>query len=212
MGREFIDIFEDWAKEYDNSVTGQDPQYEAVFANYDIILDEVTNASCGNVLEFGVGTGNLTEKLLQAGYQVYGIEPSQAMREIVNEKLPNLLVEDGDFLSFRKPKFQTDTIVSTYAFHHLTDIEKEVAVAQFAEILPINGKVVFADTMFESEQVRDKIIMDATENGFSDLVEDLNREYYPVTDYIKKIFEKNNFNISFKQMNDFVWLIIANKE
>ncbi len=49
------------------------------------ILEDVVNKSFGNVLEFGVGTGNLTNKLLLAGRTVYGIEPSREMRMIARE-------------------------------------------------------------------------------------------------------------------------------
>ncbi len=61
MGREFLGIFEEWADTYDDSVKGIDRQYAAVFDKYDIILNEVVNHSHGNILEFGVGTGNLTK-------------------------------------------------------------------------------------------------------------------------------------------------------
>ncbi|SES68553.1 putative AdoMet-dependent methyltransferase [Oceanobacillus limi] len=212
MGREFLDIFEEWAEEYDRSVTGHDPQYEAVFANYDAILNEVTNESFGNVLEFGVGTGNLSQKLLDAGLGVVGVEPSPAMRDIVMEKIPDLNIMDGDFISFPKPPMKIDTIVSTYAFHHLTDEEKEVAVKQFSNMLPTNGKVVFADTIFASNQVRKDIIANAHAKGYVDLVEDLNREYYTTIDVLKDMFERHHFMVSWKQMNDFVWILIANKK
>ncbi|MFD1037620.1 class I SAM-dependent DNA methyltransferase [Virgibacillus byunsanensis] len=212
MGREFLDLFDNWATTYDDSVAGQDPQYQAVFANYEVILNKVTENSYGNILEFGVGTGNLTEKLINAGHQVFGIEPSQAMRKIAAEKLPNLHLMEGDFISFPKPTLPIDTIVSTYAFHHLTDEEKEVAIKQYADMLPQAGKIVFADTMFEDEDVKEKIIEEANKHQFYNLSEDLKREYYPTKEVLQNIFLDHNFGVSFKQMNDFVWLIIANKK
>ncbi|WP_047982536.1 class I SAM-dependent DNA methyltransferase [Ornithinibacillus contaminans] len=209
MGREFLEIFEEWADDYDNSVMGHDPQYKEVFQNYDIILKEVTESAAGNILEFGVGTGNLTAKLLAAGHMVFGVEPSAAMREIAVEKLPMVQIVDGDFLNFPKPPFTIDTIVSTYAFHHLTDTEKQTAVKGFAETLLPNGKVVFADTMFLTAERKQAKIAEAYKLGYQDLAEDLEREYYPIIPIIEEIFTDHNFDISFKQMNDFVWLIIA---
>ncbi|AXI08677.1 SAM-dependent methyltransferase [Oceanobacillus zhaokaii] len=214
MGREFIEIFEEWAKDYDESVAGQDPQYAAVFANYEGILNEVTARSTGTVLEFGVGTGNLSEKLLQAGLDVIGIEPSQAMLDIAKEKHPELTVLEGDFLTYPVSDTPVNTIVSTYAFHHLTDDEKAIAVKQFKEILKENGKIVFGDTMFASEIEKQAMIDSAKEKGFSALAEDLQREYYPIIDTLEDIFTTNGFDIEFKQMNHFVWIITAikNKE
>lgn len=211
MGREFLDLFDDWAKDYDASVAGLDPQYAAVFENYERILDEVVTSSNGTVLEFGVGTGNLSEKLINNGYQVIGVEPSSAMREIAAGKLSNLTLMEGDFLTFPEVP-PVETIVSTYAFHHLTDREKDTAIRQFAEILPKNGKIIFGDTMFESVAAKESMIEDAKARGFVNLAEDLMREYYPTIDVLQNIFEKNHFDVTFKQENDFVWIVKANKK
>ena len=210
MGREFLDLFEEWAETYDDTVMGVDPQYRAVFANYNDILNEVANASNGAVLEFGVGTGNLTKKLLEAGHDVIGIEPSEAMREIALEKFPDLTLLEGDFITFPEVK-SADSIVSTYAFHHLTDSEKEIAVGNFSVILPPGGKIVFGDTMFESEAVKKKFIKQACDKEYLNLAEDLKREYYPTRDTMERIFAIHNFDVTFKQMNEFVWVVTGTK-
>ncbi|WP_026905628.1 class I SAM-dependent methyltransferase [Paucisalibacillus globulus] len=211
MGREFLEIFENWAEDYDKSVAGMDPEYKEVFRDYNNILQEVTNNSFGNILEFGVGTGNLTAKFLERGHRVIGIEPSSAMRGVTKAKLPETIILDGDFLHYPKLDLPINTVVSTYAFHHLTDVEKESAVKNFSRVLATGGKVVFADTMFVSEQKMQQKINEADEAGFTNLAEDLRREYYPLTETIERIFITNNFTIEFKQMNEFVWLIIAKK-
>ena len=86
MGLEFMPIFEEWAVVYDDEVNGGNPEYQEVFANYWQILDEINAASGEVVLEFGSGTGNLTEKLVVAGKTVYPVEPSPEMRNIAAEK------------------------------------------------------------------------------------------------------------------------------
>lgn len=211
MGREFLKLFDDWAKTYDASVSGFDPQYRAVFKNYEGILNEVVkNCSCGGVtIEFGVGTGNLSKQLMQAEHDVIGIEPSKAMLEIAREKLPELKLMEGDFITFPKLPSLVDNIVSTYAFHHLTDDEKGIAIKHFVKILSANGKVVFGDTMFKSEADKKLIIKEAKDKGFTALAEDLQREYYPTIDVVRNIFHINNFDVMFKQMNDFVWIVVA---
>lgn len=67
MGLEFMPIFEEWALDYDEEVNGGNLEYQEVFANYWQILDEIAALSGDTVLEFGSGTGNLTEKLVAAG-------------------------------------------------------------------------------------------------------------------------------------------------
>ncbi|WP_339228882.1 class I SAM-dependent methyltransferase [Oceanobacillus sp. FSL K6-2867] len=212
MGREFIELFEEWAEDYDKSVVGEDPQYAEVFVNYDAILNEVVEQSVGRVLEFGVGTGNLSKKLLQAGHDIIGIEPSKEMRTIAKKKIPGLTILDGDFLIYPTPAEKIETITSTYAFHHLTDEEKAIATKQFAELLPPNGKVVFGDTMFKTEADKEMQIKYAMEKRHYDLAEDLNREYYPTLDTMKNAFEKHGFDVSFRQMNNFVWVLTASKK
>lgn len=212
MGREFLDIFEEWANDYDQSVAGSDPEYAAVFHNYEGILDEVTSHAVGNVLEFGVGTGNLTNKLMEKGHRVIGIEPSQAMRVIAKKKFPQLEVLDGDFLNFPEVSIPIHTIASTYAFHHLTDDEKEIAIARAKKVLTDNGRIIIGDTMFPSEAEKLKTIRDAEKKGLDKLVEDLNREYYPTISVIANMLEKHDFHITFKQMNHFVWIAIAERK
>jgi putative AdoMet-dependent methyltransferase len=213
MGREFLHIFDGWADTYDASVAGHDEQYAKVFENYDGILKAVVEqASPGVILEFGVGTGNLTEKLLEADHHVIGVEPSEAMRKVAAEKLPDLTLHEGDFIDYPALETQVNTIVSTFAFHHLTDSEKEIAIKNFADLLKEKGKVVFGDTMFTSDLHRMTVIKEAKEKGYFDLAADLDREYYPNIDLLRNIFTLHEFDVTFRQMNDFAWLIVATKK
>lgn len=210
MGREFLHVFEEWANTYDNTVVGNDLEYREVFRNYEGILQEVVNRTVGKVLEFGSGTGNLTEKLAEEGYHVIAVEPSKPMRELAENKKINATFVDGDFLTFPAID-QVDTIVSTYAFHHLTDEEKSVAIKGYGNLLPKGGKIVFADTMFENEEVYEQTIEEAVKIGHLKLAEDLRTEYYSTIPYFTHVFEKNGFVITFKRCNTFVWIIEAIK-
>jgi putative AdoMet-dependent methyltransferase len=212
MGREFIELFDHWAESYDTTVGGHDEEYREVFSRYDEILDAVVKNSGMNVVEFGVGTGNLTQKLVENGKNVFGIEPSKAMREKAREKLPNnVMIVEGDFLQFPSPPFQPDTFVSTYAFHHLTDAEKEKAIELYGNYLNKGGKIVFADTVFENEKSYQETIEKAKQQGYYNLVKDLQTEYYTTIDKLQKMFEKHGFNAVFSRLNHYVWLIDATK-
>lgn len=212
MGREFIPLFENWANSYDDTVVGRDLQYKEVFRNYDAILDDVVSRSGNKVLEFGVGTGNLTAKLLAAGKGVTGVEPSKAMREIAEAKLPeNGVIVDGDFLDFPVPPFSPDTIVSSYAFHHLTNEEKRETVKRYGKMLGKHGKIVFADTVFKDREAFSAAVKKAKEKGFLQLAEDLETEHYPTLSEMETIFTSEHFSIAFQKHNDFVWVMEAAK-
>lgn len=212
MARQFEALFDQWADSYDRSVSGHDEEYRDVFAGYDDILDSVAERARGTVLEFGIGTGNLTKKLMLRGHHVYGIEPSRAMRKIARGKIPHAPVLDGDFLNYPPIEEPIHTIVSTYAFHHLTDNEKKDALRQFSELLPSGGKVIFADTVFETEETRHTVMRKVERQGYVNLLNDLKSEYYPTLDVMTHLFEEQGFQVTFLQLNEFVWLIDAVKQ
>ena len=211
MGREFVEIFDEWVESYDASVSGQDPQYRDVFDRYEEILTAVTDISFGTVVEFGTGTGNLTAKLLEASYNVIGIEPNEAMRKVTAERFPNMTLLDGDLMTFDAPK-QIDTFVSTYVFHHLTDDEKGKALQKYASLLSKGGKVVFADTVFITEEAKQAQIKKERTRGYNNVADDLEREYYTTIPVLNEAFENAGFEAKFDRMNDYVWLMEATKK
>ncbi|MBD7962428.1 class I SAM-dependent methyltransferase [Fictibacillus norfolkensis] len=212
MGREFIDLFDEWSSSYDETVSGNDQEYKEVFHKYDEILETVVQRSGSVVLEFGVGTGNLSEKLLKSGKQVIGIEPSKGMREKASDRHPDLTLHDGDFLSFPKLDQEIDTIVSTYAFHHLTDEEKDLAIGQYSQLLKKNGKIVFADTAYLHEDDKKERHEKVRSQGFLNLLKDLQTEYYTTLGVLEDLFKKHDFEVSFKKLNEYVWLMEAVKK
>ncbi|EIT85279.1 type 11 methyltransferase [Fictibacillus macauensis ZFHKF-1] len=211
MGREFISLFDEWAESYDQTVTGHDEEYKEVFEHYDTILETVVSKTEGTVLEFGVGTGNLTEKLFAAGRTVYGVEPSSAMRSKTSARFPELTLYDGDFLAFPELPTTPDAIVSTYAFHHLTNEEKDSAIQLYSQLLKENGKIVFADTAFVNEADRTERHRIVSEQGFANLLHDLQSEYYTTIDVLNELFEKHGFEVAFNKLNGYVWLMEAVK-
>lgn len=74
-----LPIFEEWAERHDQSVQAK----EGLFASYDLVLAEVVRAApikAGlRLLELGIGAGNLTQKLVALGCQVWGVDFSPAM-------------------------------------------------------------------------------------------------------------------------------------
>lgn len=212
MGREFVDIFDGWYHSYDASVAGEDPEYRDVFEGYDEILNAVTSKVVGTILEFGTGTGNLTAKLIDAGHQVIGIEPNTVMRGLTADRFPSIEVKDGDLIDFETGGKTIDSIASSYVFHHLTDEEKGIALKKYAQLLPINGKVVFADTTFITEDAKQAQIDKERARNFNNVADDLEREYYTTLPVLMKLFQEAGFEVTIKQLNDFVWLMDATKQ
>ena len=212
MASEFTKLFDDWSKTYDDTVAGTDPEYREVFAHYEDILQSVADKAEGLILEFGVGTGNLSERILRQGKELIGYEPSGEMRKISVQKLPGLTVFEGDFIDFPVTERSPDTIVSTYAFHHLTDEDKRTAISRYHELLSAQGKIVFADTVFADEEAKEKMIRDASDKNYTRLAQDLKTEYYTTIPVLTGFFEEIGFDVEFTRKNGFVWLIKAVKK
>lgn len=210
MEVDFTTLFDEWSAHYDATVFGEDEQYREVFERYEEILNFVAERAFGKIVEFGVGTGNLSVRLQQSGQLLVGIEPSQEMRAIAEQKIPNLTIQDGHFLNYKLSE-RVDSIVSTYAFHHLTDEEKERAIYKFARSLRPGGKVIFADTMFVADEVFAKTIERAEQRGYDRLAADLKSEFYPTIPVLQSLFEKGGFTTRFTQMNHYVWVVEATK-
>ncbi|MGN0144605.1 MAG: class I SAM-dependent methyltransferase [Clostridium sp.] len=210
----FNALFDDWADEYDETVEAKDGEYIEVFKNYNEILNEtvkhIAKFEGAKVIDIGAGTGNLTNAASKIGYNVIGIEPNLKMRNIASGKYPFIKFLPGTFLSLPiDNKNSIDAIITSYAFHHLTDEEKEEAVKLFKSKLQKDGVVVIADTMYESEKAKLSILKDVEDSGYSNLLHDLQTEFYSTHKTLKDIFEKEGFKVSFLQMNKFVWILTA---
>jgi SAM-dependent methyltransferase len=93
------------------------------------------------IADIGAGTGIFSELLLNAGYQVDGIEPNQAMRKAAEKLLagyPRFRSVGGSAQQTTLPDTSIDLIVSAQAFHWFDTAE---ARAEFRRILKPGGKI-----------------------------------------------------------------------
>ncbi|WP_082234852.1 class I SAM-dependent DNA methyltransferase [Halobacillus massiliensis] len=211
MGIEFVDLFNQWASSYDDTVNGSDPEYKEVFAGYEQMLQELADIAISPVLEFGVGTANLTKKMTDQNKVVIGIEPSDEMRKIALVKCPEAAIYRGDFINFPSLQTPVRSVVSSFAFHHLNDQEKRLALKQYYDKLEADGEVIFIDTLFKDEAYKQQLIQEAEDQGHLNLAQDLREEYYPFLEDLEQMFLQLGYVVSFKQLNKFAWLIHAKK-
>ena len=142
--------FDGWAKTYDEDVGADD----WIHADYERVLKLVAEKATGTVVDIGCGTGNILRFLKCERY--IGIEPSRGMRARFGEK-HGFEPLDGHFLTIPLPSGTADVVISTYAFHHVPDEEKEDALRGMLRVLKPSGKIVIADVMFESEEEKLRI-------------------------------------------------------
>ena len=126
---------------------------------------------------------------------------------VAKRKSPDLKLRVGDFMKLPFESNTFDRIVSTYAFHHLNDTEKEYAVREILRVLKSNGKLLIGDMMFEDEISREKFLNSLSEKD-REIVED---EYYTNIESFSAILEKYNLQYSAEQLDDLMYILRIRK-
>ena len=125
-----------------------DPIYEKLRSPVDreFYLERIAEAK-GPVLEVGVGTGRIFYEALERGADIYGIDLSENMLEILKEKLPGgdrARVMQGDMTDFDLGKKYKLIIVPFRIFQHLLTTEEQLkALKCIKEHLDDDGKLIF---------------------------------------------------------------------
>ena len=112
-------------------------------ANSDTIstIISVANISKNSiVVDFGCGTGNFTYAFKErTNCTIYGIEPSDGMREKAAMKSDNIIFMKGDHLHIPIKSCSVDLIYMTDVIHHVPDISQ--MFLEFKRILKNHAKV-----------------------------------------------------------------------
>jgi putative AdoMet-dependent methyltransferase len=207
--------FDEWAKSYDMDVVRAARAEDWIFQDYERVLDKVVEYCAleknnySTVIDIGTGTGNLASRFLKRGMYVMGIEPSAEMREICQQKYPEMIVEEGDFLTIPLYVPQVDLVVSSYALHHLTPAEKVEAVIEMKRLLKPRGRIVIADLMFRNAAEERRIRQALLETGRNDILREFEDEYPGLFEELTIIFTEEGFSIQGERLTESIWIISA---
>ena len=198
------------ANDYDDNVQNEDNPIRKGYSSLMKWVKKKTEES--NILvDLGCGTGN-TSIQIKSNKKIYCVDISQNMLNIAKNKLKNnddvvFIKNDllGFFDDFQNDK-QIDTIISTYAIHHLTQDEKHILFEKIFNFLPKDGKVIFGDLMFESREYENKM-----KSKYPDLVEDFDDEHYWYINDESKKLELLGFKVEIKKFSDLSWGIYGIK-
>ncbi|HZD87338.1 MAG TPA: class I SAM-dependent methyltransferase [Gaiellaceae bacterium] len=114
------------------------------------------------VVDLGAGTGLLSLALAPAVFEVLAVDLSTRMLERLDERaradgLGNLETLEADLRRLPLGDESATLVVSNYAFHHLDDAGKELALAEARRVLRPGGRLVVCDMMFSlSLEARDR--------------------------------------------------------
>jgi len=200
--------FDGWAKNYDKDVK-RDRGSLKIYKNYEVILDTVFKKAVCNIkkeadiLEIGVGTGNLANRFLSEGFHITGLDQSREMLNVAKGKFPRLKLRLGEFLRIPFENNTFDVLVSTYAFHHLNDQEKCVAIKEMLRILKHDGKIIIGDLMFQDEKEKQKIMSGLT----SEQIDEIEDEYYSNIELLQTEFRKHGRTVSVFQIDELNFVV-----
>lgn len=191
--------FDIWSKDYDKSVEASSSEYP--FDGYYEVLSEVYNSIDEKlerrILDVGFGTGLLTNKLYEKGAKIYGMDFSQGMIDIAQEKMPKGTFIRWDFNDGVPPMLKEiafDYIISSYAIHHLNDDKKVEFIEELKKLLKPGGKIIVADVAFENQQDLKACRVLSGDNWDED-------EIYMVADKLTKMLKDKGINCSYKQIS-----------
>lgn len=200
--------FDEWAESYDKSIMENNGVLN-FFECYDEVLDKVYEISTenlkkdSNVLEIGVGTGNLASKYLLDSISIVGLDQSRKMLHIARKNHKNLKLRLGEFLKLPFGNNSFDRIVTTYAFHHLTDQEKEFALKEMLRVLKSCGEIIIGDMMFCNDDSRDQFLNSLSERD-QRVVED---EYYTNIEKFGEVIAEYGLRYTVDKVDDLIHIL-----
>ena len=197
------------ASDYDANIQNEDNPIRNGYSDLMKWINDKTKQS-KILVDLGCGNGN-TSMQIESYEKIYCVDISQNMLDIAKNKLNNhnIIFVKNDLLGFFddfKSDKKIDTVISTYAIHHLTQDEKHILFEKIFNFLPKDGKIVFGDLMFKNKEYENEM-----KNKYPDLIDDFDDEFYWDIDEESKKLESIGFKIEIKKFSDLSWGIYGIK-
>lgn len=180
--------FDLWADGYDASVASSDEEDRYPFAGYKNVLAAIYAAVRQTpgmrVLDLGVGTGVLTQRLYADGYTITGIDFSPRMLTLAGEKMPGARLFLQDLTAGLPPVLAVETfdhILCTYAIHHLTPPKQISLLQELTGRLAPGGQILLGDVAFADRAALQRCRTQAGSEWDDE-------EYYPVAQELRPYF------------------------
>lgn len=210
MRSRFADYFnhDEDARDYDLDVTREE---DPLRTGYGSLLAWVGGRipSAATVLDLGSGTGN-TIRALPADCRVTAVDISVKMTEIAKEKLTGRRVAwiVGDILEFveETPLGVFDSIVSTYALHHLTPEERERLFARVRETARSSTSIVIGDLMYRNSGDRERIV-EKFRPTFPELSAAFEEEFFWDIEQDSAMLEHLGWKPRWREFSDLSWAV-----
>ncbi|MDP0500348.1 MAG: class I SAM-dependent methyltransferase [Verrucomicrobiota bacterium JB022] len=121
------------------------------------VLDRLGVGASDVLIDFGAGTGIFAREAAKRCARVYAVDVSETMiahasAQAQAEGLDNLVFAHRGFLTYEHESAPAAAITSTFAFHHLPDFWKGIALQRMFAMLKPGGRLYLHDVVLPSEQ------------------------------------------------------------
>lgn len=179
---EFKEIWDNNHKKYFSGTI----KYDDWLSKYDNIID----LSKKEVIDLGCGTGNNSLYLLEKGKQVVACDYSDEAIRIINEHLPNVRTLKFDMTEgFPFESNYTDLIVADLCLHYFSNEDTIKIINELKRVLINDGHLIF----------RVNSVNDVNHGAMQGIR--LEDHYFEVEGMRKRFFDRDDFNIFFKDWN-----------
>jgi putative AdoMet-dependent methyltransferase len=180
--------------EYVSQETSEYKDYEAALT---LTVKWLAPVNGEKGLDIGTGTGNLAGKLMEQGAMMAGVDQSKEMLKRCRHKFPALETKLGNFLALPYMDGRFDFAVSTFAFHHLSESQKKLAIEEMRRVLRPHGRICITDLMLADE-----------EDG-GPAAEESTVESYGTLSGLLNLFEDMGYITKHQQINELLHIVYA---
>lgn len=120
------------------------------------VLDRLALSAGATLIDFGCGTGIFALEAARRGLRVHAVDVSEAMlshakTRAEKEHADAITFHHAGFLTFEHPDHTADAITTTFAFHHLPDFWKGIALGRIHRMLNPGGWFYMHDVILGAE-------------------------------------------------------------
>ena len=178
------------------------------------ILDRLEIKGSDSVIDFGAGTGTFVIQAAKRCAKVYAVDVSQAMLDFAESRatqsgLSNIRFHHSGFLTYEHVDQPVDAVFTTFAFHHLPDFWKGIALKRLNRMLKAGGQLYIHDVIIAEDNAIENIdaliekLADAGGLVMRDDTERHFREEYSTYEWVMDGFlSRSGFTIKSKRIVD----------
>lgn len=198
--------FDQQALTHDERVLHNDKEYKDYEEALRLIFQWVKPRGGEKGLDMGTGTGNLAQIFMQNGIPMSGVDQSKEMMKQCQSKHPHMDIKLGNFLAIPYMDNQFDFVVTSFAFHHISNEQKLLALNEMRRVLKSHGRICIGDLMFDNEAAQEQYMNELKENGRLTMMQD---KHYALCSSLLTWFDDHGYITKHTKLNELLYVVYA---